>query len=309
MAFPCLSATTPNPSDPIRKAHSLIESGEQNKALALLMQGLEESPDDPELLVLASGLLVSMERIGEADALVKRRPGIRALQEIAARIEEALESATASRNKAIVLIGKKIDDADYASAILIIDRALEKFPRKRGDLLALKGESLYKNNDLEAAEEVLREALRIDPFNAVAKSYVEEIRTTEEAQTSEELAEWISIAKDKVGDFIVTFLALFAAFLVNSLVAPILLRINLNQARKSFERGDYDEFTDLIEGLLDKESFAILRSNFRFILEQKGYEEAREILNRHVVTVERLPSLLRILEREHEKMQASEAPR
>ena len=37
------------------------------------------------------------------------------------------------------------------------------------------------------------------------------------------LAEWLAIAKDKVGDLIVTFLALFAALLMNSTIAPIVL--------------------------------------------------------------------------------------
>ena len=70
----------------------------------------------------------------------------------------------------------------------------------------------------------------------------------------------------------------------------------------AFEGGDYDEFTDLIEGLLDQEKFAMLRSNFRFVLHNKSYDDAKEILQRFVVTPERLPSLLHILDREHEKM-------
>ena len=117
----------------------------------------------------------------------------------------------------------------------------------------------------------------------------------------EELAEWISIAKDKVGDFIVTFLALFAAFVTNSLIAPVILRYKLNRSRRSFERGEYDEFTDLMEALLDLEHFGPIRTNFQFLLDRRTYEEAKEILNSYVNTVERLPTLLRILEREHEK--------
>ncbi|MFT7384998.1 MAG: hypothetical protein ACI90G_002586, partial [Urechidicola sp.] len=119
-------------------------------------------------------------------------------------------------------------------------------------------------------------------------------------------AEWISIAKDKVGDFIVTFLALFAAFLTSSLLSPVALRLKLVRARKAFELGNYDDFTDLIEGLLDEENFVPLRANFRFMLAQKTYPEAQNILNKYVNTLERLPTLLRILKRENEKLHDTE---
>ena len=150
------------------------------------------------------------------------------------------------------------------------------------------------------------QALKINPQNTIAQSFIEDIRNIDEAQTSEELAEWISIAKDKIGDFVVTFLALFAAFLVNSFIAPLHLKLRLNRSRRSLEQGDYDEFTDLMEGLLDLEDFAPIRKNFQFLLGKVTYEEAKEILNRYVNTLDRLPTLLRILEREHEKL--SEQP-
>ena len=49
-----------------------------------------------------------------------------------------------------------------------------------------------------------------------------------------------------------------------------------------------------------------LRANFRFLLAQKSYPEAKELLNKYVNTLERLPTLLRILERENEKLLESE---
>ena len=160
---------------------------------------------------------------------------------------------------------------------------------------------MYETGQLDRAEIAFRIALGINPQNEVARSFVETIRATETAQTSEEMAEWISIAKDKVGDFIVTFLALFTAFATNSLIAPLILQYKLSRSRRSFERGEYDEFTDLMEALLDLEHFGPIRTNFQFLLHQRTYEEAKTILNSYVNTVERLPTLLRILEREHEK--------
>ena len=201
---------------------------------------------------------------------------------------------------AIIAAQKYIDAGDYQSATILSSRAISTF----GDndvLYQLKGEALYKLGQHEDAEIEFRNALSSNPLNDVAKRYIEEIRSTKEAATSAELAEWISIAKDKVGDFIVTFLALFAAFVVNNLIAPITLQLKLNRARRLCERGDYDEFTDLIEGLLDLENFAPIRTNFQFLLRQKSYEEAQEILNKYVNTLDRLPTLLRILEREYER--------
>jgi tetratricopeptide (TPR) repeat protein len=286
----------------IVEADKLISSDRKRDALNLLIETRKQFPDNIALIESQATLLFSMGRIGETRNLITASDASPALDKLLAAAGERFERYTRNYAIAMVAIPKRMDVEDFTTAIAIADLALQKFPEREQQFLALKGEALYKNNELEAAEIELRKALNLDPLDDVSKGYVAEIRSTRQAQISEGWAEWVLIFKDKVGDFVVTFLALFAAFLVNSLMAPIGLRIKLNHARRSFERGNYDEFTDMIEGLLDQENFSILRSNFRFVLNQKGYEDAREILNRYVVTLERLPSLLRILEREHEKM-------
>ena len=293
------------PSEPgIAAVQSLIEIEEYRQAETQIRQLLDKQPKNQPLLTIYARLLESQGRLGEAEQTARQGLNLGAdaeLSNLLNKISTRLDKYASSQNQAGVRADKYIGEGDYQTAIAIANRAIAQWPDK--DIFyQFKGEALYKANDLEQAEVTLRKALQINPLNAVAKSYVEEIRTTNQAQTSEELAEWISIAKDKVGDFVVTFLALFAAFVVNSLIAPLTLRIKLNRARRSFEQGDYDEFTDLIEGLLDLENFGPIRSNFQFVLKHKSLEEAQEILNKYVNTLERLPTLLRILEREHERL-------
>lgn len=293
-----------SPRRAIIEADRLSAADQAKSAVDLLRQAADRYPRDTEVLSAYAELLFRMERYGAAEKIFKRILELRdnrPAQERLAEINEKYEQYTRNINFATIVMQKNTDAGNYDTTIAVGDRAIAKFP-DNAVLYNAKGEAQYRKGELEAAEVTFRRALQIDPFNKEARSYVEEIRTTEQAQTSTELAEWISIAKDKVGDFIVTFLALFAAFLTNSLVAPIILRIKLNRARRLFERGNYDEFTDLLEGLLDEENFAPLRANFRFMLRHKSFEEANEILHKYHNTPERLPSLQRILERENEKL-------
>ena len=314
LALPALPESAPQDPDagflasaPAAIAHAtrLLDQDDARGAARFLTKAREQFADDADLATLAADALVRDERFGEAEALLAL-PLLETADTSTLRtsIETYYDRSTRSDRLVVIVLQKKLEAGDYATVISLADRAIAKFPNK--DVLhALKGEAQYKANQLDEAEVTLREALQINPFNQVAKEYIETIRTTREAQTSTTLAEWLAIAKDKVGDLIVTFLALFAALLMNSTIAPIVLRLKLRSARRAFENGDYDEFTDLIEGLLDEENFAPLRSNFRFLLERKSYEEAREILNTYVNTLDRLPTLLRILEREHEKLATS----
>ena len=288
----------------VAHAQRLLDQGDARAADRFLRTAREQYADSADLATLAADALVQDERYGEAEAILvlPLLEGVDTSQ-LRASIETYYERSTRSDRLVVIVLQKKLEAGDFITVIALADRAIAKFPDK--DVLhALKGEAQYKANQLDEAEVTLREALKINPFNQVAKEYIETIRTTRDAQTSTTLAEWLAIAKDKVGDLVVTFLALFAALLMNSTIAPIVLRLKLRSARRAFENGDYDEFTDLIEGLLDEENFAPLRSNFRFLLERKSYDEAREILNKYVNTLDRLPTLLRILERENEKLVA-----
>ncbi|MCB1693688.1 MAG: tetratricopeptide repeat protein [Pseudomonadales bacterium] len=307
-ALPALAevdeAAFSSPRRAIIEAQKFVDDGNSKAATELLTSAAAKFPRDTSIMLALGDQQFELARFGEAASWYHRVLDIKDVEAARTRlreIDEKYEKWASSVNIAVITMQKNTDAGNFETTIDIADKAIAKFP-ERAILYNAKGEAQYRKGDLDAAEASFRRSLQIDPFNAEARKYIEDIRTTEQAQTSEELAEWISIAKDKVGDFIVTFLALFAAFLVNSLIAPVVLRIKLNSARRAFERGQYDEFTDLIEGLLDEENFAPLRNNFRFMLTHKSFDESREILNKYVNTLERLPTLMRILEREHEKL-------
>ncbi len=287
----------------LTRSRTLASQGKRREAIELLMPVATRNPQNHAIEEQLVFLLIDDNRLAQAKKVVQgsASPEV-VLATLREMIEAKLQRLLFSDKLVTVVVQKRMDLHDFATAILILDRALMVFPNKKADFFTLKGEALYKQNRLELAEDEFRKALNINPLNPVAKGYVTEIRTTLEAQTSTALAEWISIAKDKLGDFVVTFLALFTAFAVNSLIAPITLRIRLMQARRSFEMGDYDDFADLLETLLDKEDFKPLRQNFRSLLRSGDYHDIRSIFEKHVMTLERLPTLLRILEREHEKL-------
>ncbi len=317
----CLAQSDPLPSEPaaptdlqpdlkkietdliLTRSRSLASLGKRRDAIELLVPAATKNPQNRAIEEQLVVMLLDDDRLAQAEKVVHGSPSPEGvLTPLREKIEAKLQRLLFSDKLVTVVVQKRMDLHDFDTAILILDRALTVFPNKKADFFTLKGEALYKQNRLELAEDEFRKALNINPLNPVAKGYVTEIRTTLEAQTSTALAEWISIAKDKLGDFVVTFLALFTAFAVNSLIAPITLRIRLMQARRSFEMGDYDDFADLLETLLDKEDFKPLRQNFRSLLRSGDYHDIRSIFEKHVMTLERLPTLLRILEREHEKL-------
>ncbi|HIG39049.1 MAG: tetratricopeptide repeat protein [bacterium] len=284
------------------KAQKLVAT-DAKQARLFLKDAVAQYPKDTLLLSLYARHLFDVGLMGEAEQVARDVLEEDYNEELAAlldQIEMELAKLTASKNMSMVTVEKHIRTGDYVTALALAVLATGKWPQDDG-LYYLKGQALYGLDELDRAEIAYRIALGINPQNLAAKTKIEAIRTTESAQTSEELAEWIGIAKDKVGDFIVTFLALFTAFITNSLIAPVILHYKLNRSRRSFERGQYDDFTDLMEALLDQEQFSPIRTNFQFLLKQRTYDEAKEILNSYVNTVERLPTLLRILEREYEK--------
>ena len=290
------------------EARALIDAGSYDAALEFLQAKHQQFGDNPELLGLQATAQYRLDNFGEAELLLQRSLAIiddPRLAVLLSKVRQRFEKFTVNKNMAVVVLQKETDAGNYATAIAVGRLALRKFPDDEL-LYTAYGRVLLEALQLDEAELALRTALQLNPKNVEARKLIEEIRATAEAQTSEEMAEWISIAKDKVGDFIVTFLALFAAFITSSLLSPVALRFKLVRARKAFEQGNYDDFTDLIEGLLDEENFVPLRANLRFMLAQKTYIEAQEIFNKYVNTLERLPTLLRILKRENEKLHDTE---
>lgn len=285
------------------EVETLKQQNKQREAIRLLADNRTKRAPSNKLLELEFNLLMEANRYAEARNLTTLLPPSSPLEKsMIKQIDQAFSRVIRNDKLTTIFVQKRIEVKDFGTAIEIIDRAAERYPARRGDFFTLKGEALYKRNDLELAEKEFMQALQIDPLNEVAKSYVREIRTTLEAQTSTALAEWISIAKDKTGDFVVTFLALFTAFLVNSLLSPLSMRFRLWRARSAFDAGNYDDFSDAIERLLDQEDFKPLRQNLRILLGKRSYDDVKSIFEHHVMTQDRLPTLLRILQREHERM-------
>ena len=303
-----LGAQAQDEATRVAKARTLIDAGSYDAALSFLQSSTQEFEGSPELLGLQATVQYQLKNFGEAKQLLQQSLAMRdnpRLEVLLSNVVQRFEKFTVNKKMAVIVLQKETDAGNYATAIAVARLAIRKFPNDEL-LYTAYGRALLEASLLDEAEIALRTALQLNPKNVEARKLIEEIRATGEAQTSEEMAEWISIAKDKVGDFIVTFLALFAAFLTSSLLAPVALHFKLSNARKAFEEGKYDDFTDLIEGLLDEENFVPLRANFRFMLAKKTYTEAQQILNKYVNTLERLPTLLRILEREHEKLNGTE---
>ena len=300
------SSALPEPVAKVLEDAARLQNQNQTRGAIKLLQTERNNFDDhPRLVELEVQLLLGSDRLSEArnliEGLAKTRSDVAGL---GVQVQRAFRRIVSSEKRAIIFVQKRIELQDFETAIAVTDLALLAFPDRQADFYTLKGEALYKMNALQVAESEFMRALQIDPLNPVAKSYVTEIRTTLEAQTSTALAEWIRIAKDKVGDFIVTFLALFTAFLMNSLLSPLSMRLRLLRARRAFDAGNYDDFADAVERLLDQEDFKPLRHNFRLLLRKRPYEDVKAIFEAHVMTEERLPTLLRILRREHDRMLA-----
>ncbi|MEM7364589.1 MAG: tetratricopeptide repeat protein [Pseudomonadota bacterium] len=291
----------------MNQANVYIQEQRFITAEALLSKAVERFPDNQDLRVQFGEFYLAREQWGaaqvqlEAAQMFGTRPDI---EKHLNDLDERFEKLTSSYNRSFSYAQRATNDGFFDTTIAITDIAIQKYP-DRDALYNERARALLEKGLLDEAENDAMRATQLNPKNEEAFRLVEAIRARRQAQTSEELQEWISIAKDKVGDFIVTFLALFMAFVTNSLIEPVMLRIKLNNARRLFDKGDYDEFTDLIEGLLDEENFSPIRKNFQFLLNQKSYDEARDILNKYVNTPDRLPTLLRILERENEKLAAN----
>jgi len=290
----------------VDQALNLAEQGNLPDAIELLQNNLTDEPDNKTWQAATAELLIQADRLSEAELLISGPlASHEAYPTLRSSWDKKLSRVIANDKIVTVFVQKRIELRDFKTALLVLDQAMTKFPKREADFFTLKGEALYKMNELESAEAEFRAALLINPLNPVAKAYVNEIRTTLEAQTSTAWAEFISISKDKFGDFVVTFLALLTAFIFNAAFSPLWMRYRLFRARRAFVAGDYDDFADAIETLLDQEDFKPLRDNFRMLLKSNSYESMKEIFEHHIMTTDRLPTLLRILEREHEKLHFS----
>ena len=290
----------------VDQAFNLAKQGNLPDAIELLQNSQIDQPDNKAWQVATAELLIRADRLSEAELLISGPlASHEAYPTLRSSWDKKLTRAITNDKIVTVFVQKRIELRDFKTALLVLDQALPKFPNREADFFTLKGEALYKMNQLESAEAEFRAALLVNPLNPVAKAYVNEIRTTLEAQTSTAWAEFVSVAKDKFGDFVVTFLALLTAFIFNAAFSPIWMRYRLFRARRAFAAGDYDDFADAIETLLDQEDFKPLRDNFRMLLKSNSYDSIKGIFEHHIMTADRLPTLLRILGRENEKLHFS----
>jgi len=212
----------------------------------------------------------------------------------------AAPEVTSSR-KANVYAQQLVEGGEFGEAIQFLERALEKFPED-DRLLSLYGQALYESRQIQRAEAAFREALRVNPLNTVAKTYVEVIRETDDATESRERQLFESVAWDKAGDVVV----LAVGFFLGSILSGFYRRFNerrfVARSKRLFLVGQYDDFADVLEIQLAESSLRPLRRSLSFMLERKSMEESADILSKYVNSEDNLNTLLRMIKlSEHRK--------
>lgn len=200
-----------------------------------------------------------------------------------------------SEKRVVVKAQKLIERGDFDAAEQLTKRAIEKFPQS-DMIFALRGEAQYQAKDFEPAERNFMKALQINPLNTVAKKYIEEIRSTKEAAESVELAEWKSVARDKVGDFIVLVLGIWLGTTINTIGSRVARWRFRLRSKKLFLAGDYDDFADLLEIQLASNELKPLRESMAFMLRHKSLTDAIAILDEYVNSPDHLATFVRMLE-------------
>jgi len=202
--------------------------------------------------------------------------------------------AADSKKVAIVKAQMQVEAGEFKAAIKYLAKVTQSYPNV-DVLFALYGQALYEHKDITNAEIQFRKALTINPLNAVAKSYIELIRATNNATVSEKAQQFEEISFDKIGDLV----AMALAFLVASILNRYLLRFSAWRfSRKSktlFIQGHYDDFTDLLEIQIANSALKPLRQSVNFMLQHKDPEEAIEILELYVNTEDNFQVLKRMI--------------
>ncbi|MBL4940231.1 MAG: hypothetical protein JKY81_01060 [Colwellia sp.] len=207
---------------------------------------------------------------------------------------EVLAAKIDSQKVAIVRAQIQIDNGEFIDAISYLAQATKQYPNT-DVLFSLYGQALYENKQIIKAENKFRQALRINPLNTVAKSYIEVIRATNTASVSENTTQFKEISFDKIGDLV----AMALAFLFASVLNRYLIKFSgWRFSRKSkllFRQGDYDDFTDLLEIQIAHNALRPLRNSINFMLQHKNTEEAIHILSLYVNTEDNFQILKRMI--------------
>ena len=214
-----------------------------------------------------------------------------------ARIEKALKSF----KRAGITAEKWIDAGEIDAANRLLGRAVVQFPNN-DYLLVLRGQALFAVKKIDESEEVLRQALNINPQNQKAGDYIEKIRSIREKQTSTGAQEWMAIAKDKIGDFVVLVIGIWLGTTLNTIASKFNQWRSYRRSCRAFRNEDYEGMTDLLEKELDPYDPASIRKNLLFMLhnhkdQENRAESVRKILIDFVDNKEHLDILLSMLKR------------
>lgn len=204
-----------------------------------------------------------------------------------------------SEKKVIVYAQKFIDAGEYRAALNILSDGVRQFP-SNDIVLALNGEAHYLSGNIEEAERYFMSALLINAHNEVAKKYIEEIRDVKTLSVSEESQEWVSIARDKFGDFIILVIGIWLGTTLNSFGSGIKRWRDDVNSKKHFDDGDYVAFTDRLEMQASEHNIAALRKNIDYMLSKKSIDEAKLIVEDFADSEDNVRMFLRMIER-HEK--------
>ena len=194
----------------------------------------------------------------------------------------------------IVKAQQMIESGRLEEAIIYLEKA--RLAHANNDLiLALYGQALYENKQISQAEMYFMAALKVNPLNTVAKSYIEVIRETSAASISEDLQQLEEVTWDKVGDLVVIAFAFMLGGTLNNLIKRISNSRFSLKSRRLFLKGYYEDFADVLEIQLSTNELRPLRHSLNFMLKHKSMDESIKILEHHVNSNSNLETLVRMI--------------
>ena len=199
-----------------------------------------------------------------------------------------------SENRAIIQAQRLVDAGELAEAQLLLSRAVVRYPDS-DTLKVLYGQALWESRDEAGAERMFMEALRDNPLNTVAQTYIEVIRRVREYQVSEQQALIEEVAFDKFGDVVVLAMGFFLGTLLSGSVRKFNESRFVARSKRLFVIGQYDDFADMLEIQLGENNLRPLRASLSFMLDHKSMQESEEILAQYVNSEDNLRTLLRMI--------------
>jgi tetratricopeptide (TPR) repeat protein len=198
-----------------------------------------------------------------------------------------------NKRVSIVKAQMKIEAGEYQAAIDFLANATQEHPSDV--LFSLYGQALYENKQIVEAESQFRLALKINPLNNVARTYIERIRATNNAAVSEQAQLLEAISFDKIADLITMAFAFLLASVLNRYLMQFTQWRFSRKSKSLFIKGEYDDFTDLLEIQIANNALSMLAKSLNFMLQHKSSEEAIEMLELYVNTEENLQILKRMI--------------